>query len=384
LNLRHFLLPYLVLIILMLCCGEADAEYRTKAVKQSLAIQQSILVAANEDSSPDIDGHQSSVVQIENSHNNIQGSTYIRFPTTNRRKWLQGGGYLVMPPTYSDGQPPVPIMFIMHGSGGIFEEREVMYARELASMGVAAFIIDSFVPRGITDTIGNQRQVSNRDFANDAFSALRALSDDPRIDTVRSGVMGFSKSGQVAMLTALKDVRVQLRIKKHYWFKAHYLFYPACNFHFYDKSTTGVPITFFLADKDNYTGVTQCIDLANELKEKGGDVTTIVYPDTYHGWDVPGFEYMPTAEVHIKCSFHQNADGTWNEQFSGIKHIPDMNGDVYEKALRACVTRGVTVRSNSEVRGQAIDMLKQLIQKQVVEFKLPEQTHDNDSIVNDQ
>ena len=343
LKLPHVLLPYVVLLIAMICNVPVHAHARAEHI--------------------------------------IRGSNYINFPTTHRGKYLEGGGYLVMPPTFTQGQPPVPVIVILHGSRGIMDEREPVYAHELASMGVAAFIVDSFSPRGITDTTENQRQLTNRDFVNDAFAALKMLSADPRIDAVRSGIIGYSKSGQVAMQTALRYIRSQSNISKQHRFKAHYLFYPACNFHFYEQKTTGAPITFFLGERDEYTGVTQCVDLANELKVHGADVTTIIYPDGYHGWDVPGFEFMPGAEVHLNCRFYEQADGTWEERFSGIKNIPDLTSAQYEKARRACVSRGATVSGNNAIRFQGIETLKQLVQKQVVEWKMPEQPSVNPPVM---
>jgi len=50
----------------------------------------------------------------------------------------------------------VPAMVIHHGSGRISGQRELRYARELAAMGVAAVVIDSFRPRGVTSTVEDQ------------------------------------------------------------------------------------------------------------------------------------------------------------------------------------------------------------------------------------
>ena len=48
------------------------------------------------------------------------------------------------------GQSVVPAMVIHHGSGGISDQREGRYARELTAIGVAAVVIDSFSPRGVS------------------------------------------------------------------------------------------------------------------------------------------------------------------------------------------------------------------------------------------
>jgi len=47
----------------------------------------------------------------------------------------------------------MPALVIQHGSGGVSAEREGRYAREMVALGVAAVVIDSFKPRGVTQTV---------------------------------------------------------------------------------------------------------------------------------------------------------------------------------------------------------------------------------------
>jgi len=302
----------------------------------------------------------------------LKGSTIVHFPTLNRGQRIEGAGYLFMPPGFTPGRPPVPIMFILHGSLGIVNGREDDYAHEFTQMGMAAFIVDSFGPRGITNTVDDQWQISNEDFLRDAFSALNTLSKDPRIDVTRSGVIGFSRGGIIALLSTYIQQRKLYPFIRNRSFAAHYLFYPGCTTHFYRNKTTGAPITFFLAKKDNYTGAAPCVDIASELKLNGADVVTIVYPEVGHDWDIAGTESYPNAEVRLNCRFEQQADGTWNEKASGIKQIsPTLRGELYQKALNACITRGTVAQGNPKVRQEAIDTLKALVRKQVIEFKKP-------------
>ncbi|MGE5269082.1 MAG: hypothetical protein ACM3JG_05345 [Thiohalocapsa sp.] len=55
-------------------------------------------------------------------------------------------GRLYLPP---GPQPPhsVPAVLLVHGSGGILPSRELTYAPQLARMGVAALIVDTFGAR---------------------------------------------------------------------------------------------------------------------------------------------------------------------------------------------------------------------------------------------
>ena len=73
-------------------------------------------------------------------------------------------------------------MIVHHGSGGVTDERERRYARELVKMGVAALVLDSFAGRGVTSTVRDQAAVSNNDMIADAFAALKLLAAHARID----------------------------------------------------------------------------------------------------------------------------------------------------------------------------------------------------------
>ena len=64
-------------------------------------------------------------------------------------------GVLTLPP----GERKVPAMVIAHGSGGISEAREGRWTSRLTAIGIAAFYVDSFGPRGIKDTVTDQSQL---------------------------------------------------------------------------------------------------------------------------------------------------------------------------------------------------------------------------------
>jgi dienelactone hydrolase len=61
-------------------------------------------------------------------------------------------------------QGVVPALVIHHGSGGISDDREGRYAREMVAMGVAGVVIDSFGPRGVRSTVQDQSSVTQEDF----------------------------------------------------------------------------------------------------------------------------------------------------------------------------------------------------------------------------
>lgn len=299
----------------------------------------------------------------------LEGSAYIPFDTYDRGKKIPGGGFLLLPPNLIVGKDKVPVMLIMHGSRGVTPDHEYVYARELVKMGVAAFVVDSYTPRGVATTHENQRLISIRDFTLDAYRALYKLRSEPRVDTTRAGIVGYSKGGIIGLLTAMNTKRAELHVEPDLKFKAHYLFYPGCVLHYRDNSTTGAPITFFLGAKDTYTGVTPCVNLSNELKAAGAKTQTIIYDDAVHAWDFPGEEAHPQAEVFKDCDFYQQADNTWIEKKSGVTGIKGLEGPLYEKALKGCLTYGEVSKENPVANAKSMADFKRLVKEQLIDAK---------------
>jgi len=65
-------------------------------------------------------------------------------------------------------------VILIHGSGGISAATD-RWAQELNSVGVAAFILDSFNGRGIINTNADQSQLESIAMMHDAFAAVGAV-----------------------------------------------------------------------------------------------------------------------------------------------------------------------------------------------------------------
>ena len=90
------------------------------------------------------------------------------------------------------GTDKLPAIIMVHGSGGLSASPD-HWARELNSVGIAVFILDSFAGRGIVSTVTDQSQLDHLAMAVDAYRALGVLAAHPRIDPARVAVIGFSK-----------------------------------------------------------------------------------------------------------------------------------------------------------------------------------------------
>src|SRR5256885_3024239 len=117
------------------------------------------------------------------------------------------GGELRLPRGTTDR---FPMVILIHGSGGVSAATD-RWAQDLNSVGVAAFILDSFTGRGIINTNADQSQLDSIAMMHDAFSALGKLATHPRIDPARIAVMGFSKGAAAAIYSSNDRFRTSYR-----------------------------------------------------------------------------------------------------------------------------------------------------------------------------
>jgi dienelactone hydrolase len=267
---------------------------------------------------------------------------------------------LLLPEGSSSGRPA---MIIHHGSGGV-GEREHSYAREFLAMGVAAIVLDSFTSRGVKDTVANQSAVSNNDMLADAFNALRAAIQHPRLDPARIGIVGFSKGGTVALQSGLANVAERFAPGGPR-FALHVPFYPGCGTQYRDARTAGAPMLVLIGGADTYVGTQPCVSYAAKIKAAGGNVEAVVYPNAQHGWDsAPRSYQIPNGENYSKCVFIEQPDGSWIEQTSGVTtHGP--GGRPIEGAARqaaaGCRTLGVSGGPDADAKAKSLAALKSAV-----------------------
>ena len=241
---------------------------------------------------------------------------------------------------------PVPAVVIAHGSGGVSNEREFWWADHLNDMGVAAFVVDSFTPRNIRETATDQSQLSTAANVADALVALRLLATHPRLDRQRIGVMGFSKGGQVALYTALEPFPRAI-ISDQTKFAAHAPLYPACNSWQVSDQVTGAPMLMLLGGRDNYTPPEPCQEYAQWFKSKNTDVTVIVYPNAYHGFDsLRPAVHAKNVVTGVGCNFNADLDRFVVTVRATGEDITRTIGSY----ARTCVGKGAMVGGDSEAR----------------------------------
>lgn len=263
---------------------------------------------------------------------------------------------------------PVPAMVIHHGSGGV-GERESRFAREMVAMGVAAVVIDSFKPRGVTSTVQDQTAVTSQDFNLDALGALKALGANGRIDRNKIGIMGFSKGGTSALMAAHEQFIAAAGVPPGLRYALHVPFYPSCGAQYYRPQITRAPIYMLLGQADTYVGYEPCQTYGQALQAGGATVQVTVFPNAMHGFDGGAPYAVSRGENYSKCVFQQQADRSWIERASGVMTVGTDGKPIpgtLAKALAVCRTLGVSGGGNDAAAKQSMDDLKGYVRRHLL------------------
>lgn len=162
------------------------------------------------------DLHNSQETQSSSSDGNFELYTFSTRDVTGFEELFvgessynaEGIGHLYMPKE-ADDTSKIPLMIILHGSGGTWGGRGARHAELLAQHGIGALVIDTFASRGLDQNdkyIRRLMEVNFPDQLTDAFGALDSLQTHPLIDGSRIGVMGYSLGGASTMLAAYESI----------------------------------------------------------------------------------------------------------------------------------------------------------------------------------
>jgi dienelactone hydrolase len=199
----------------------------------------------------------------------------------------------------------VPAVIYSHGSTGATAAAFDVWAKELNNAGVALFVVDSYKPRGISETQTNQDQLSPGGQIADALNALKLLASHPKIDATRIFNMGFSRGGSIAYYTAwpMYQRPVETAGAK---MAGHISIYPGvCEIRYRadanDKATA--PIFMALGTKDDIINESTCKSYMADVAANGNTVTVKSYQGAYHGWDTLNrFGYLQNSHGAYDCN----------------------------------------------------------------------------------
>src|SRR2546426_1817361 len=199
-------------------------------------------------------------------------------------------GELMLPK--GDGRMPAAVL--SHGGGGVTGTEET-WARELRSLGVAVFIVDSFTGRGIKK-FPPETELSRAGQVYDVYQALALLATHPRVDPGRIALMGGSRGGGLSLLAAMMR-SLKAQAPDNLEFCAYLALYPSINATLDYGKLASRPIRLFTGTLDEAVPITTVRGFAEKQRAAGADVKLFEYEGAHHAFDNPDFRAPLVATV---------------------------------------------------------------------------------------
>ncbi len=273
-----------------------------------------------------------------------------------------GRGTLFLPTETEEGDK-IPLMVILHGSGGAWGGRGAAHGNLLAQNGIGALLVDTFAGRDLSRKDKYIRRLMKANVPEgtaDAFGALEALQDHPLVDGTRIGVMGYSMGGTTSILAAYEFLasscsRTGLR------FALHVPFYASCIIRPEDTRPTGAPLLGLWGSEDGATLRPRCEEIMRNFESAGGTAEAVWYPGAAHGWNgTRPAKYYEELPNFAPCRFLIRSDGTVLEVSTGL------DSDTDQKMVRGserCVSFGYTVGRHGPTDKLANEALLKAVRK---------------------
>jgi dienelactone hydrolase len=258
------------------------------------------------------------------------------------------------------GAAKVPVVVLMHGSGGVYPELASFWAKHFNDAGIAAFIVDVFGPRGVRSTVEDQGQVPFAADTADAFAALGLLATHPRIDARRVAVMGFSRGAMTAIRSAAVRIADGAAAAPGQRFAAHIGVYSggrAGGLAVTAKPGVfgGAPMLFLHGDADDYAYASDCRAYADRLRASGTAVDFVLLPGARHKFDAdnPQRIYLRAAvKTREGCPLEFDLqDMAYRDRRSG-EPLPFDRGQAMLRG-ELCTDRGASVEGDRKARDAA-------------------------------
>ncbi len=266
---------------------------------------------------------------------------------------------LYLPPGAS-AESPAPAVIMLHGAGGVIGNRELRYGRELASLGIAALVIDVFgarrdMARGFTDRLLNITETMQ---VADAYAGLGYLDARPEVDAGRVVLIGFSYGAMSTIFAAYEQIAEAFR-PDGLRFAGHVAFYGPCIARFSDPTTTGAPVLMLAGEKDAIVEPERCREVLADLESGGSDTEFLLYPEAVHQWDGAFRGPRPIGRTMTGCSFRVSDDGrVWSRNI----YIPVTDPLTRKLALGVCVdSEGYLIGRDEAVRARSNAALSEFL-----------------------
>ncbi|WP_159999165.1 dienelactone hydrolase family protein [Roseomonas sp. 18066] len=245
----------------------------------------------------------------------------------------------------AQGTGRLPVVVLMHGSGGIGPNIE-MWSALFTARGISTFAIDGFTGRGLVSTSSDQARLGRLNLIVDIYRSLEILAKHPRVDPQKIVLIGFSRGGQAAFYASLARFH-QTWNRSGIGFAAYVPFYADCATRYIDDlKPVAAPIRLIHGEADDYNPLRSCAAQAERLKAAGVDIAVTTYPGAHHGFDTPlndAAVVTPQSQTVRDCTIEERAPG---------QLINTATGAVFSYT-DACVKLGPQVGGHPQARAAA-------------------------------
>lgn len=263
-------------------------------------------------------------------------------------------GHLFLP----QGTGKVPVVVLMHGSGGIYEAMLNYWPKLLNAQGIGVFSLDRFGPRGVKSTAEDQSQIPFTADVADAFAALRLLTTHPRIEAGHIAIMGMSRGGIATWRASVERIIAAQQLPDGLRFKAHIMLYSGgASGVFRLIVKPGVfskaPQLWVHGEADDYCPIGSARDYAQRIGAAGTPVEFVALPGALHKFDQDDQRHTllkGAQRIREDCPLEVDID-----TLATINHNTGQRlaGDALQQAVKACNAVGASVQGDTAARDKA-------------------------------
>ncbi|MBM3221333.1 MAG: hypothetical protein FJZ38_22120 [Candidatus Rokubacteria bacterium] len=243
-----------------------------------------------------------------------------------------------------------PVVMIVPGSLGI-AATHLTHAETLVGLGIAAFVLDPFGPRGVTSTVANQTQFSFAASAFDVAAAVAVLVKRPEIDPARIGLQGHSRGGS-AVLTAASRRFCEAVHDPALCARAVLAAYPWCGHQFLDPDVGATEVRAIVGDQDDWVSAQQVQGHVQAIRLRGARASIRIVAGAEHSFDRAGEPLQRFEDARVSPgapTAYLADDGAFIHPTTGEADAKLVDRDIAVYALKAGYgVRGATLGSQGD------------------------------------
>lgn len=232
------------------------------------------------------------------------------------------------------GDAPYPAVIVVPGSSGV-SENHVRHSITLVRAGYAVLLVDPFTARAVTSTVGNQTQYSFAASAYDVLAALKFVSQDPQVDSLRISAQGHSRGGTAVIHASMRVVADA--VVGTLSLAGVYAAYPWCGQQFLSPRVGTTVVRSIIGDQDEWCSVAMVQTQMNAVSLTGARTSTRIVPGAHHSFDrhedislVDEARVSPNAPVDFLAD-----DGAMIDPTTGIADASRRDIDQFRYAVAA-------------------------------------------------